>query len=201
MKQTAIVFLAIVLAASPAHASSIIKDQQDVSLKAPGIDFDTRLELTLHSFQARPRGPRPNSELFDFMPPRAALFRLRLRVNKALHFVVGADISGQRSHPEAIDFNSYFTPGFEIFLGDSWIVFVEDTMPTNAVTGAPFRVEEENRERGGLPDIVWDGHRLSSGLRLRHGSFSFEAAPVFYILSKHRRSSYLGARASVTVKF
>lgn len=202
------------LAASrPRSASQTIRTtirSDDRSLEPElTLDLSVDLQLTLPgspsevgTFDAQFDLDRPFAFLLPELPPES--LRLQVPVGRFAVAYVWADLSDGLPRLDAVDADTYFTPGLEVPLGflrgvpfgvDHLRVFVEDFQPASGVIGGTDPDEPP-------PARSWDGHQVAVGLRWEPlEGVVVEGATVAYVLSATRRDPGVGGYLSVAIRY
>lgn len=168
---------------------------------SPDLDLRAELRLTLPgapsglgTFDADFDLDRPFAFRMPELPPES--LSLRLPLGQVAVAYVWADLSDGLPRLDAVDGDTYFTPGVEVPLGTLGLrAFVEDFQPASGVVG----VEDPDEPP---PVRSWDGHQVALGLRWEPvDGVTVEAATVAYVLSATYREPGLGGYLSISIRY
>ena len=126
------------------------------------------------------------------LPPET--LEIEIHLTSWLTLFILADLDAELPRLDSMDGDTYFAPGVQFHLTDTFTVYVEDFQAASGILG------DESEEI--VPDRSWDGHQLSVGGRWQVSErLQIEGAAVIYLLSKSHRPNALGARVSLTLEF
>lgn len=128
------------------------------------------------------------------LPPES--LRLQLPIGRYAVAYVWADLSDGLPRLDAVDADTYFTPGVEVPLGATpFRAFVEDFQPASGIIGGTDPDEPP-------PARSWDGHQVALGLRWEPvEGVVVEGASVAYVMSATRREPGVGGYLSVAIRY
>lgn len=168
---------------------------------APRVDLAADLRLTLPgspaglgSLDADFDLDRPLELRLPELPPES--LRLQLPVGRYAVAYVWADLSDDVPRLDAVDGDTYFTPGVEVPLASTGLrAFVEDFQPASGIIGGTDPDEPP-------PARSWDGHQVAVGLRWEPvEGVVVEGASVAYVMSATRREPGVGGYVSIAIRY
>ena len=132
--------------------------------------------------------------------PRASRhdgLRLDLRAHRKLTLYLSAELDPTAlPRLDAVDGEGHFVVGAELRLGRGWTLVLESFQSSAAVLGRSDNAQDV------VGDASWDGVQAAVGLRWQvRPQVSFEASPVFYLLSDSGRADSVGVRGGLTLRF
>lgn len=131
---------------------------------------------------------------FALPAPSPDGLRIDVTVGRVTAYV-WADMTSELPRLDAVDEETYFTPGLEVTVTPGLRLFVEDFQPASGVIGG---ADEEEP----APARSWDGHQAAGGLRWDPlPGMTIEVAALGHVLSATRRAATPGGMASLTLRF
>lgn len=186
---------------SSSRARALVSAERLTPPTARALDLAADLHLTLPG-SPRDMGTldaafdldRPFMFLMPELPPES--LSLQLPVGRYAVAYVWADLTDGVPRLDAVDGDTYFTPGVEVPLGATrFRAFVEDFQPASGVIGGTDPDEPP-------PARSWDGHQVAFGLRWEPvPGVLVEGATVTYVLSATHRDPGVGGYLSVGIRY
>jgi hypothetical protein len=137
---------------------------------------------------------RPIAFRLPDLPPEE--LRIEVPLLRVATAYVWADLGDDLPRLDAVDGDTYFTPGLEVPLPAPGLrLFVEDFQPASGVVGGAERDAP-------APRRSWDGHQVALGARWAvTADVQVEAETIGYVLSATHREPGVGALVSVSIRY